>query len=75
MMNIRKTVRRFSTAQRVALFIRSRGTCVLCGTKLGPGWHADHRQPYSKGGATDTLNGQSLCPTCNRKKGAKENHD
>jgi superfamily II DNA or RNA helicase len=32
-------------------------------------WHADHIVPHSKGGDTDVLNGQALCPTCNLKKG------
>lgn len=32
-------------------------------------WHADHATPYIKGGATDVVNGQALCPTCNLKKG------
>ena len=64
--------RRFKTTQRVALFIRARGKCEACGVELGPGWHADHELPYSKGGPTDVVNGQALCPGCNRKKGAKE---
>lgn len=44
----------------------------MCGRRLEPGWHADHKQPYSKGGPTDTLNGQALCPKCDQQKGANE---
>jgi 5-methylcytosine-specific restriction endonuclease McrA len=64
--------RRFSSKQRVALFIRAQGRCGLCGVRLEPRWHADHERPYSRQGPTDALNGQALCPKCNREKGAKE---
>jgi superfamily II DNA or RNA helicase len=63
--------RSFNTNQRVALYLSSQGKCGICGTTLKPGWHADHKQPYSKGGNTDVINGQALCPVCNLKKGAK----
>jgi len=63
--------RRFTSRQRVGLFLHSRGRCVMCGTRLVQGWHADHVQPHSKGGKTDVRNGQSLCPRDNLKKGAK----
>jgi hypothetical protein len=63
------TTRRFSSRQRVALYMVSGGNCAECGAGLAPGWHADHVQPYSRGGATDVVNGQALCPTCNLKKG------
>jgi len=62
--------RTFSTNQRVALFLGSDGKCASCGAELQPGWHADHVQPWSKGGETDVVNGQALCPTCNLRKGA-----
>lgn len=61
--------RRFSSRQRIALYLATAGRCALCGVSLGPDWHADHVQPYSRGGATDVLNGQALCPTCNLRKG------
>ncbi len=64
------TARRFSTSQRVALYLHSGGVCSGCGAELERGWHGDHVQPYSKGGATVLENGQALCPICNRKKGA-----
>lgn len=62
--------RLFNRKQRDALFIMSGGVCRNCGLKLERGWHADHRKPHSKGGETDVVNGQALCPDCNRKKGA-----
>lgn len=43
---------------------------MRCGAALDPGWHGDHILPYIAGGETDVLNGQSLCPICNQKKGA-----
>lgn len=62
--------RRFNIGQRIALYLNSGGRCAECGAELARGWHGDHRTPYSKGGKTDVLNGQALCPTCNLKKGA-----
>src|SRR5690606_20751198 len=62
--------RRFNTREKVALYLAADGKCTNCGTELGPGWHADHVIPYSRGGNTDVINGQALCPTCNIKKGS-----
>lgn len=62
--------RRFNTREKVALYLAADGKCTNCGTELGPGWHADHVIPYSRGGSTDVINGQALCPTCNIKKGS-----
>src|SRR6266540_924516 len=62
--------RRFNTSERVALYLTTDGQCADCGTELEPGWHGDHEQPWSKGGPTDVINGQALCPDCNLKKGA-----
>ncbi|MFF4779394.1 DEAD/DEAH box helicase family protein [Microtetraspora fusca] len=61
--------RRFNTRERVALFLAADGRCEECGTDLQPGWHGDHVHPHSKGGPTDVINGQALCPACNLKKG------
>lgn len=55
----------------MALYLAADGRCGECGTELEPGWHADHMQPHSRGGLTDVINGQALCPQCNLKKGAK----
>lgn len=59
----------FNRAQRAALYIAADGKCQICGTPLSEGWHADHIEPYSLGGATNMANGQALCPACNLKKG------
>jgi superfamily II DNA or RNA helicase len=61
--------RRFSNRERTALFLAADGRCQLCGVDLEPGWHVDHMTPWSRGGETDVINGQALCPTCNLKKG------
>lgn len=61
--------RRFNTRQRATAYLAADGACANCGVRLEPGWHADHMQPYSKGGRTDVVNVQALCPTCNLKKG------
>lgn len=63
------TRRRFNTGERVALLLRSGFRCALCGEKLGPGWHADHVRPISRGGSTAVWNGQALCAACNLRKG------
>lgn len=59
----------FSSRQRQALWIIANGRCEICGIELPTDWHADHVIPHSKGGPTDVINGQALCPTCNLKKG------
>jgi superfamily II DNA or RNA helicase len=63
--------RRFSSRQRIALYLAQDGRCALCGVALMSGWHADHVNPWSNQGLTDVVNGQALCPTCNLKKGSK----
>lgn len=67
--------RRFNQLQRNVLYLADGGLCASCGESLGEGWHADHKQPYSKGGQTATSNGQALCPKCNLEKGAKVQRD
>jgi superfamily II DNA or RNA helicase len=61
--------RRFSGRQHTALFLAADGKCERCRGPLDPGWHADHVHPWSKQGPTDVVNGQALCPDCNRAKG------
>jgi superfamily II DNA or RNA helicase len=60
---------RFSSDERVSLWLAAGGRCENCGAELLPGWHADHEQPFSRGGPTDVINGQALCPPCNLQKG------
>lgn len=61
--------RRFNEREHAALWLATDGQCVLCGDLLSAGWHADHILAYSRGGETDVVNGQALCPPCNMKKG------
>lgn len=61
--------RRFNGRERVALYLAADGRCEQCGAELEPGWHGDHVQPWSLGGATHVLNGQALCRPCNLAKG------
>lgn len=63
--------RRFNAKERVALFLASGGKCESCGVELERSWHADHVNPYSRGGPTDVINGAALCPPCNQQKGNK----
>ncbi|MBT4886599.1 MAG: HNH endonuclease [Planctomycetaceae bacterium] len=62
--------RLFNKRQRLLLMFRQAGRCACCGDRLTQGFHADHVQPFSKGGKTVIQNGQALCPFCNLKKGA-----
>lgn len=61
--------RRFNSRERAALYLAADGQCESCGTKLQPGWHADHVHPFTAGGPTDVINGSALCPACNLRKG------
>lgn len=70
-MAIHQQRRRFNGQERAALYLASGGKCAVCGTPLPHGWHADHKRAYARGGVTDVVNGQALCPTCNLKKGSK----
>jgi superfamily II DNA or RNA helicase len=73
--------RRFNDGERVALYLAADGRCECqgcgacgpgpCGRELDPGWHADHVRPHSREGKTDVINGQAMCPPCNREKGNK----
>jgi 5-methylcytosine-specific restriction endonuclease McrA len=55
----------------MVLALRAGGACERCGNRLGREFHADHVQPFSKGGATTLNNGQALCASCNLRKGAR----
>lgn len=62
--------RRFNKGERAALYLAADGRCAGCGKELSAGWHADHVHPHVRGGPTDVINGQALCPNCNLQKGS-----
>lgn len=71
--------RNFKPCERITIYFRDKGLCQQC---LADGkidedsqvkWNdfeADHVIPHSKGGPTEPWNGQVLCRTHNRQKGA-----
>ena len=65
----------FTDEQKRAIFYRDQQICQLkikCnGKKLSWGnWHADHINPYAKGGKTIVENGRVSCAECNLSRGA-----
>lgn len=48
----------FNPNQRVAIFIRAKGRCELCGTKVKGKWYAGHIIPHALGGRTEIDNGR-----------------
>jgi hypothetical protein len=65
-LDLGRTARLFSPAQRRALVVRDRG-CTAQGCGLPPGvCHAHHDRPWSRHGATDLANGRLLCPRHHR---------
>ncbi|GAA1477100.1 HNH endonuclease signature motif containing protein [Nocardioides aestuarii] len=65
-LDLGRTARLFSPAQRRALVLRDRG-CTADGCGLPPGLcHAHHDQPWSRRGTTDLTNGRLLCPRHHR---------
>lgn len=67
--------RLFSSTERAVLWMSADGRCTECGIDLDPSWHADHVDPHSRGGVTDVINGQALCPPCNLAKGNRVSED
>lgn len=75
--------RRFSKADRDAAYEKNQDAngqahCDYCDKELtqesgqSNSYEADHRKPYSKGGASSSENLAPSCRACNREKGAKE---
>ncbi len=62
----------FTKTQKIQILRRASYQCQNCGTPLTPGnFEADHKHPYSLGGATELWNALALCVTCNRSKSDK----
>ncbi len=67
----------FTEKQRRAIYARDKGFCQIkkkCDGKkklAWNNWHADHKEPISKGGETTVKNGQVSCPACNLDKSDK----
>jgi hypothetical protein len=59
----------FTASQRVAVYARDNGACVYCA--ITENLSIDHIHPWSKGGAHEMNNFQTLCRSCNSKKGAR----
>lgn len=60
-LDLGRTRRFFTYAQRIALVLRDRGcTAVGCDAPAGL-CHAHHDRPWSRGGLTDLANGRLLC--------------
>ncbi|CAM3520224.1 HNH endonuclease signature motif containing protein [Nocardioides zeicaulis] len=61
-LDLGRTRRLFSKAQRIALGLRD-GGCTARGCETtASGCHAHHDDPWSRNGATDLTNGRLLCP-------------
>ncbi|MGI9606526.1 MAG: HNH endonuclease [Acidimicrobiales bacterium] len=65
-----RTCRGFPPDIRLALLVAARGRCRTAGCDAPFAWlQADHVEPWSKGGATDVVNGEPKCGADNRFKG------
>lgn len=62
----------FTQIQKLLILRRAGYKCQLCDTLLtADNFEADHKIPFSKGGATEVWNAIALCATCNRRKSDK----
>lgn len=63
------SIRAFTERDRRTAYERQNGICPMCGEHFEIAeMHADHIQPWSKGGHTTPENCQMLCRDCNLKK-------
>lgn len=54
------------------IYEAQKGRCACCREKVGKKYHVDHISPLASGGSNWPSHLQILCPTCNRRKGAKD---
>ncbi len=67
------SIRAFDRRDALAAYERQKHKCALCGMPFEfEQMHADHKNPWSRGGRTVPENCQMLCRDCNLKKGAQE---
>lgn len=62
----------FTPAQINDLYLKQRGRCANCKTKLGDKFHRDHKVALADGGTSDISNIELLCRPCNQRKHAKD---
>ena len=66
----------FTQAQKLLILRRAGYKCQCCGTPLTEeNFEADHKLPFSKGGATEVWNALALCGSCNKHKSDKLEFD
>lgn len=65
----RSNRKRISARKRLNVYERDGYACVTCGTHEN--LTIDHIHPVSKGGTNDMDNLQTMCHSCNARKGAK----
>lgn len=61
--------RRWSTKERVALFLKHDGICHICGGRIavGEAWEVSHDTPLELGGADDDTNAKPAHEKCHRR--------
>jgi hypothetical protein len=65
-LDLGRTRRLFTRAQRIALGLRDRGCTARGCETTASGCHAHHDDPWSRRGRTDLTNGRLLCPRHHR---------
>ncbi len=71
-LNHKDNKRLFDNNQKIVIWRRDDGSCKMCNCAVEFNeMHADHVIPHSKGGKTTIENGQTLCASCNLKKGSR----
>ena len=65
-LDLGRTRRLYTKAQRIALGLRDRGCTARGCETTASGCHAHHDDPWSRGGRTDITNGRLLCPRHHR---------